>query len=163
MTTQQQRQQIDISQAKAKKPAHRGIAGFPPLTDGRAIQQREHIVKDVYTKLVQDDIAAIALTGIGGVGKSTLAALIYRYTEDQRHTHSSSFLAETLWLTVDPAVTFADLAGNLFEALDKPLPDLGSLASQNQAIALFNALNGTDKPRLIILDQFENLLTRKKS
>src|SRR5205085_9474147 len=60
--------------------------------------------------------------------------------------------------TLDSAVTFTDLAGNLFEALGKPLPDLSNLAPQNQAVALFNALNTTDKPRLIILDQFENLL-----
>lgn len=38
------------------------------------------------------------------------------------------------------------------------MPDLGNLAPQNQAVALFNALNSTNKPRLIILDQFENLL-----
>lgn len=138
--------------------SHRGILGLPPPTDPRTIQQREHLVKDVYARLTQPGITAIALTGIGGVGKSTLAALLYRYAEEQRHTHSSPFLAETIWLTIDPAVTFADLAGNLFEALGKPLPDLSSLAPQNQAVALFNALNTTDKPRLIILDQFENLL-----
>jgi hypothetical protein len=145
-------------QPSFEKPAHRGIVGFPPLTDGRAIQQREHVVKDVYRKLMQDNITAIALTGIGGVGKSTLAALIYRYVEEQRHSYTSPFLAETIWLTVDPAVTFTDLVGNLFEALGKSLLDLSNLAPQNQAVALFNALDSTDKPRLIILDQFENLL-----
>src|SRR5205823_4297909 len=48
--------------------------------------------------------------------------------------------------------------GNLFEALRKPMPDLSNLAPQNQAVTLFHALNTTDQPRLIILDQFENLL-----
>ena len=118
------------------KPAHRGIVGLPPPTNPRTIQQREQAVREVYTKLIQQDITAIALTGIAGVGKSTLAALIYRYVEEQRQTHTSPFQAETLWLTIDPAVTFADLAGNLFEALDKPLPDLGNLAPQNQAVIL---------------------------
>jgi transcriptional regulator with XRE-family HTH domain len=140
------------------KPAHRGIVGLPPPTDPRTIQQREQVVREVYTKLIQSDITAIALTGIGGVGKSTLAALIYRYVEEQRQAHTSHFLAETLWLTIDPAVTFDDLAGNLFEALGKSLPDLGNLAPQNQAVALFNALKTTEKPLLVILDQFENLL-----
>ncbi len=140
------------------KASYRGIVGLPPPTDPRTIQQREHVVREVYTKLIQPDITAIALTGIGGVGKSTLAALLYRYVEEQRRTHTSLFQAETLWFTIDPAVTFADLAGNLFEALGKPLPDLSNLAPQNQAVALFNALNTTDKPRLIIIDQFENLL-----
>jgi len=140
------------------KVSYRGIIGLPPPTDPRTIQQREQVVKEVYSKLTQPDITAIALTGIGGVGKSTLAALIYRHVEELKHTSTSPFQAETLWLTVDPSVTFADLTGNLFEALKNPMPDLGNLASQNQAVALFNALNSTDKPRLIILDQFENLL-----
>jgi tetratricopeptide (TPR) repeat protein len=140
------------------QPAHRGIVGLPPPTDPRTIQQRQHIVKHVYTKLTQPGITAIALTGIGGVGKSTLAALIYRYAQEQHSSQNSQFLTEALWLTVDPAVTFADLVGNLFEALDKPMPDLSNLAPQNQAVALFNALNTTDKPRMVILDQFENLL-----
>ena len=140
------------------KPSHRGIVGLPPPIDPRTIQQREQVVREVYTKLIQSDITAIALTGIGGVGKSTLAALVYRYAEEHRQTHTSPFLTETLWLTIDPAVTFADLAGNLFEALGKPLPDLANLAPQNQAVALFNALNTTEKRRLVILDQFENLL-----
>ena len=98
------------------KTTHRSIIGLPPLTDPRTIQQREQVVREVYGKLVQPDITAITLTGMGGVGKSTLAALIYRYVEELRRTHNSPFLAETLWFTIDPAVTFAELAGNLFEA-----------------------------------------------
>ena len=136
------------------KTAYRGIVGLPPPTDPRTIQQREHVVKEVFTKLIHTEISAIALTGIGGVGKSTLAALIYRHVEAQ----DRPFQADPLWLTIDPAVTLTDLAGNLFEALGKPLPNLSNLAPQNQAVALFNALNTTDKRRLVILDQFENLL-----
>ena len=140
------------------RSTHRGIVGLPPPTDPRTIQQRQHVVKEVFTKLTQPGVTAIALTGIGGVGKSTLAALVYRFAEEQRSTHNGPCMSEALWLTVDPAVTFADLAGNLFEALGKLLPDLGNLAPQNQAVALFNALNSTENPRLMILDQFENLL-----
>jgi tetratricopeptide (TPR) repeat protein len=149
---------LPTASPSSTKPSHRGIFGLPPPTDSRTIQQRERVVKEVYTQVTQPDITAIALTGIGGAGKSTLAALIYRYAEEQRQMHSSPFLAETLWLTVDQATTFADLVGNLLEALGKPLPDLSHLAPQNQAVALFNSLNATDKPCLVILDQFENLL-----
>ena len=138
--------------------SYRGIVGVPPPTDPKTIQQREKVVKEVYDRLTQPDITAIALTGIGGIGKSTLAALIYRYTEDQRQAGNGPFSAEPLWLTVNPAVTMADLAGTLIEALGKPMLDLGTLLPQNQAAALFNALNTVDKPRLVTLDQFENLL-----
>ena len=94
----------------ADKASHRGIVDLPPATDARTFQQCEHVVKAVYTKLTQPDIAAIALTGIGGAGKSTIAALIYRYVEVQRQAQNGSFQAETLWFIIDPAVTFADLA-----------------------------------------------------
>lgn len=137
---------------------HRGIIGLPPPTDPRTIQQRESAVRDIYAKLIQLDITAIALTGIGGVGKSTLAALIYRYAEEQRQIHSAQLSIEAIWLTIDQAVSFADLAGNLHKAVGKPLPDLSSLSPHSQAVSLFNALNATDRPRLIVLDQFENLL-----
>jgi hypothetical protein len=49
------------------RPTHRGIVGLPPPTDPRTIQQRQHVVKEVYTKLTQPGVTAIALTGIGGV------------------------------------------------------------------------------------------------
>src|SRR6266487_424550 len=140
------------------KRAYRGIMGVPPPTDPRTIQQRETVVKDIYTKLTQPDITAFVLTGIGGVGKSTLAALVYRYAEEQRHAGKGLFASEAVWLNIDPAVTFADLAGNLFEVLDKPLPDFTNLSLQHQAMALMNVLNTADQPRLVVLDQFENLL-----
>lgn len=140
------------------KHAFRGIRGVPPPTDPRTIQQREKVVRDVYAKLIQPDTTAVVLTGIGGVGKSTLAALIYRYAEEQRRGGSGPFTAEAVWLNIDAAVTFADLAGNLFEVLGKPLPDFANLSLQHQAMALFNVLNTADQPRLVILDQFENLL-----
>jgi tetratricopeptide (TPR) repeat protein len=144
-----------IASAKA---AFRGILGFPPPTDSRTIQQREKVVKEVYANLTQPDITAIVLTGIGGVGKSTLAALIHRYAEEQRRGGSGLFGASALWLRIDPTVTMTDLAGTLFEALGKPMLDLGDLTPQNLAVALFNALNMTEQARLIVLDQFENLL-----
>jgi tetratricopeptide (TPR) repeat protein len=140
------------------KRAYRGIMGVPPPTDPRTIQQRETVVKDIFARLIQPDITAVVLTGIGGVGKSTLAALIYRYAEEQRRSGNGSFHAEAIWLNIDPAVTFADLAGNLFEVFGKPLPDFTNLSLQHQAMALLNVLNTTDQPRLVVLDQFENLL-----
>jgi hypothetical protein len=136
----------------------RGIAGFPPPTDPKTIQQRKQVVEGIYTQLIQPNISAIVLTGIGGVGKSTLAALVYRHAQEQYSQGSPPFASEPLWLTVDPAVTFADIAGNICKALGKPIPDFGNLALPNQAAALFNALKTAEKPRLVVLDQFENLL-----
>jgi len=144
--------------APGERATYRGIVGVPPPTDPRTIQQRQKAVQDIYRRLLRQDLTAIALTGIAGVGKSTLAALIYRYAEEQRRAGSGIFTAESLWLNVDSSVTMADLAGNLFEALHQPMPDFANLSLQNQALALFNALNGAEDARLIIFDQFENLL-----
>jgi tetratricopeptide (TPR) repeat protein len=136
----------------------RTIVDFPPLTNPKIIQQREEAVKDIYARLSQPSITALVLTGIGGLGKSTLAALLYHYAEEQRLRGNGLFTSETLWLTLGSAVTLVDLAVSFFAALDKPFPDFSNLAPSHQALALFNALKTLEKPRIIILDQFENLL-----
>ena len=141
-----------------EKAVYRGIRGVPPPTDPRTIQQREKAVREIFARLIEADVTALVLTGIGGVGKSTLAALLYRYAEEQRRAGNGPFMAEAIWLNIDSAVTLADLAGNLFEVFGKPLPDFANLSLQHQAMALFNVLNTTEQPRLVILDQFENLL-----
>jgi len=140
------------------KTAYRGIVDRPPPTDPRTIQQREKAVKDIYRMLGQSDVTAVVLMGIGGVGKSTLAGLVYQYAERQRSAGSGSFTAEAIWLRIDPAVTMSDLTGTLMGALGRAMPDVSNLSPQNQAVVLLDALNGVDKARLVILDQFENLL-----
>jgi tetratricopeptide (TPR) repeat protein len=131
----------------------------PPPTDARTIQQRDIAVRTVYVKLTQPETTALVLTGIAGVGKSTLAALVYHYAESQRLAGKGPFKGEALWLTIDAAtVTMTDLIGTIFHALNIPLPELSNLAPQNQAATLFNTLNTVDETRLIVLDQFENLL-----
>ena len=137
---------------------HRSIVGLPAPTEPRTIHQREKDVCEVYTQLTQPDVTAVVLTGIGGVGKSTLAALVFRYSEEQRQIGNGLFTGEPIWLRVDPTVTLSELASNLFEAWGITPPDFGRLAPQSQAAELFRALKTRDKPRLIILDQFENLL-----
>jgi tetratricopeptide (TPR) repeat protein len=141
-----------------EKIVYRGIMGLPPPTDPRTIQQRQKAVADIYARLIQPNTSAVVLTGIGGVGKSTLAALTYRYAEEQRQQGRGPFSAPAVWLNIDSAVTMADLAGNLCEVFGKPLPDFSNLSLQHQALALFNILNTPDECRLLVLDQFEDLL-----
>lgn len=141
-----------------EKDSYRGILGLPPPTDARTIQQRVAAVQEVYTLLTEPAISAVVLTGIGGVGKSTLAALVYSHAERQRQAGQGPFTGPAIWLNIDQAVTMADLAGNLCEVFGKPLPDFSNLSLQHQALALFNILNTPDESRLLVLDQFENLL-----
>ena len=146
------------SSPPVKNVNYRGIKGLPPPTEPKTIQQRVKNVHEVYALLTQPDVTALVLTGIGGVGKSTLAALVFHHAEEQRRMGNGLFTDEPIWLRVDPAVTLPELAGNLFEVLGITLPNFSNLAPQNQAAELFKALNAVDKPHLIILDQFENLL-----
>src|SRR5258708_6239941 len=137
-----------------------GIAGLPPPTNPRTIQPRAKEVQEIYAPLTQDDTTALLLTGIGGAGKSTLAALVFEYAEKQRIDGQGPFMAEALWLRVDAAaeIGMTDLMGNLMEAPRKANPNIGRLTPANQAAALFNALNTTEKARLVILDHFKNFL-----
>ena len=143
--------------APSSSMAYRGIRGVPPLTDKSAIEQRTSLVEAILTKLTQPYLNALILAGIGGVGKSTLASLIYHHVRMQQEAGCSPFLDPPLWLQVDAPTTFADIMGTLYQALEKPLPDLKTLSPANLAHALCSLL-GMAPARLIVLDQFEHLL-----
>src|SRR6266581_325734 len=135
------------------------ITGSFPPTDPKTIQQRRKLVEEVYAALTKPDINCLVLTGIGGMGKSTAAALVYKYAEEQRKDGKGPFAAEALWITVEETTaTFAYLAETISAVLGKPIPDVAKLPPQNQAAALFNVLNTPDHLCLIVINQFENLL-----
>ena len=146
------------SHPDGKARAYQSIVGFPPPTSPRTIQQREGAVRAIYAKLLQADTTAVVLTGIGGVGKSTLAALVYRYALERYQAGEGPFNAQPLWLTINESVTMMDIVGTLLEVLGPPFPDLEGLTPHGQVMALFHALNSESNTRLIVLDQFENVL-----
>lgn len=141
-----------------KARLYQNITGVPPPTNPRTVQQRERDVQTVYAKLLQADTTAVVLTGIGGVGKSTLAALVYHHAQEHYQLREGPFTAQPLWLTVNESVTMMDLVGTLLEVLGTSLPDLERLTPHSQIMMLFHALNSENDARLIILDQFENVL-----
>lgn len=157
--------QVPISQSLSPeklptiiKNVHRDIRGLPPPTLPKIIHQRRRVVEEIYALLTRQDVSAIVLTGIGGVGKSTLAALVSRYIEEQYRMGIGVFAAVPIWISIDPTVTLADLAGTIFEILDLSMPDFDQLAPSDQALTLFNALNAEKMARIVVLDQFESLL-----
>lgn len=129
-----------------------------PPTDPGSIQQREAVVKEVYAELGAHNRCAVVLQGMGGIGKSTLAALVFKYAEQQRKEGKGWFAADAVWLNIGLATTFPDMAANILDALGVNIPDFPKLLPQQQVYALIKALNSTNKPRLIVLDQFENFL-----
>lgn len=146
-------------------PPYSDISSLPSPTDSTAILQRKEAVQQIYARLIQSETTAIVLTGIAGIGKSTLAALVFHYVENQRYQgwrgflrDKSPFAAETIWLKVDPSKKVTDIAGTLFKCLGELVPpDFDDLSPQAQALKLTGLLKTTKKPRLIILDQFDTL------
>src|SRR5260370_20888411 len=104
----------------------RGIAGLPPPTNPRTIQPRAKEVQEIYAQLTQDDTTAVVLTGIGGAGKSTLAALVSQHAEKHRIDGKGPFMAEALRLRVDPPpeLRITALTENLISPPRKPLPPI---------------------------------------
>lgn len=129
-----------------------------PSPAPKAIQQRERAVKDIYELLVQHNISSVALTGIAGVGKTTLATLVYEYAEKQRSVNEGLFTAPACWVDISPTTTLGDIAETILQALGTTIDDFAKLAPLSQATALFDVLRATEDPRLVVLDQFENLL-----
>jgi hypothetical protein len=134
----------------------RSIRGTPPLTDPSVIQQRTTLVESITIQLTQPNLNALVLTGIGGVGKSTLAALVYHAIEAQCQQSTDPFATPPLWLKIDASTTFADIMGTIYQALGKPLPDLKILSPANQAQA-FCTLLSIAPPQL--KEPFANLYT----
>ena len=147
-----------VKPAALIKNVHRDIRGLPPPTLSKIIHQRREVVEEIYALLTRQDVSAVVLTGIGGVGKSTLAALVFRYVEEQYRMGKGLFAAAPIWISIDPTVTLADIAGTIFEILDQSMPDFDQLAPHDQALTFFNALNSEKMARLVVLDQFESLL-----
>src|ERR1700692_886525 len=81
--------------------SYRDILANAPLTDPDIIQQRTTLVESITTKLMQPDLNALVLTGISGMGKSTVAALVYHFVEAQCQQETSHFAAPPLWLNID--------------------------------------------------------------
>jgi tetratricopeptide (TPR) repeat protein len=128
-----------------------------------SILQRDSLITVLYDRLVRPDCSALVLTGVAGIGKTTLAAQLYAYAENLHSKGAGPFTAEALWLTLDATTTITEMAHTLFEAFGEPVPAFATLTPQRQALALMTLLKNTVRPRLIVLDQFEHLLDWQQS
>jgi len=134
----------------------------PPATSLRVIQQPKRIVNDICQLFKQPDVTAVMLTGIAGVGKSTLAALVYqryRKKKDSLFFLGKFFTLTPLWFEVQTNSTFDELAGELFKKLGRSLPvDFLKKTPDVKASLLIHTMEQVHGPHLVFLDQFDNWL-----
>lgn len=131
---------------------------LPLSIEPSQLQRRPAQVEAVYRLLTQGEKTGVVLTGLAGVGKSTLARLICAYVEQERDGAQGGLFAPPIQVKLDKNMTFADLLVRLAHKLKQPMPDLGSASATGQALLLFKMLNTVNYPGLIVLDQFEYLL-----
>jgi tetratricopeptide (TPR) repeat protein/transcriptional regulator with XRE-family HTH domain len=132
-----------------------------PPTLPAYIQQREAVVSEVYKLLTRPEKSAVVLTGLAGAGKSTLAALVYRHAEKLRTAGQGPFPAPAIWFRGEPSMTMTTFVQMLLRALKQTRAGIEKLTPQDQAMVLLQALKENTAPCLLVIDQFEDLLTKK--
>ncbi len=132
-------------------------ATTPPYADPQTTMQRGDEVDTMQRMLSDADTSAVTLIGSPGVGKSTLAALLYRrqMLAKQQGLPAPHYM---VWLTMSNYTTLPDLIAALLNALEMPEPGLYLLRPEQQVATLARALRRPQENALIVLDQFELLL-----
>jgi tetratricopeptide (TPR) repeat protein len=151
---------IDMLQTRTFAPFVSGahlINMFPPI-DAETMIQRTSVIEKVYEALVRPDASAVLMTGLSGIGKTALAAQVYHHVERLRLSENCMFVNQSIWLPISATTTLATIAETLCRSLNRALLETRNLAPSLLAQELLRLLDTQEQPRLIILDQFEQLL-----
>jgi len=130
----------------------------PPTPHPEKSIPRPQAVAEIYRRLTGPEVSALVLTGIWGLGKSGLAAQICQFAEQQRQSGQGPFLASPLWFTLEETTSLAEVCATLCQASGVTLPEFQSMTPSDLVVTLCDLLQQGPKPRLIVLDQFENWL-----
>ena len=132
-------------------------ATVPPVTDEGTIMQRGDEVAMLQRMLSDSQTSAVMLTGEAGVGKSTLAALLYRRLEltAQAGLPSPKHL---LWLRIGAFATLPDVIAAMLSGIHAGDPGFFLQEPEQQIATLLKALRRSQESAFIVLDQFESLL-----
>lgn len=140
-------------------PAYRDMLWRRPCVPfSPSLAPRTSLVEAMYRRLTREEqITALILTGVGGIGKTTLAALLYYRAEQEVRAGRGPFAHPPLWLEMSPDLSLRDVIASLSRALGRPLPTGLPLFSPGAlAEALFTLLEAAE--RLVVFDQFETWL-----
>lgn len=136
------------------------LSDTPPAIDLRMTMPRSDEVNELVTLLSEPQTRTVLLTGPTGVGKSTLAALVF----DQFQSHMLEGLMEFrhyIWLRPGPRATWPDIVSALLNVLQGAgQPNRVSLTQQASIQRLYDLLRQRGQGALIVLDQCEELFDR---
>ena len=129
----------------------------PPFLNTTRIMQRADEVGAIQRMLTDPQTTTVVLVGDAGIGKSTLAALLYHRMLMAKNTGMPA-PSHLIWLSMNSYTTFPDMLAGLLHALHALEPDFALLKPQQQISSLLRALRRTQENALVVLDQFEELL-----
>lgn len=139
----------------------------PPPHQHSTILPRETLVNALYAQLTHSDVSSVVLSGLKGVGKSTLAAQVYDLAEQRRSAGEGPFTGAALWLKIEATGTLTDLLRVIAAALRQDYDSINHLPPPAKDFStpqlkpdleIFYLLKNSPTPRLIVLDQFETWL-----
>ena len=134
-----------------------GVHTTPPLLDSNVIMQRADDIDIVQRMLNDDETSAVLLVGNSGVGKSTVATLIYHRL---LLTKESGMPAphHLVWMQVNSYTTLSDLLVAMLSGIEVQQADLLLLTLEQQIALVLRALQRQQENALLVLDQFESLI-----
>ncbi len=151
---------VPVSASQALYQSDMDVLSPEPQT----FSQMPDKVDAIYRMISKQSVNAAVIYGVAGVGKSTLATMLFEHARIVRQTNAGPFQIEEHLLTIEPATTFAELGERILSLCRIPSPGLYHLLPKYQAKAFFSSLClDQDQPRLIVLDQFENLLDNRSA
>jgi len=135
-----------------------GVQTTPPLLDPDVIMQRADDIGVIQRMLTDAQTSTVLLVGEPGVGKSTLAALIYHrlLLAQQANMSAPNYL---VWLTVNSYTTFSDIFAAILQGVEVQITDFSLLSLEQQVQLVQRVLQRSQGNALCVLDQFESLLS----
>ncbi len=150
---------IPRQEEKPQRPTYGITTLTPPSTNTRFILQRADDVATVLRMLGGAQVSTVVLTGECGVGKSILAALVYRKLQVITPDESAPF-RHVAWIGTGPNASLPDCLAALLDSLNAGMPlfDFMMLKPEQQISFALHLLRRPGEGALVVFDQFEALL-----
>ncbi len=139
-----------------------GVHTTPPLLNSDMTMQRVDEIGVIQQLLTDVQTRTVMLVGDAGVGKSTLAALIY-YRLLSAQQAGMPAPGHLVWLAINSYTTLSDILAAILQGVGVPVTGFLLLPLEQQISQVQHTLQNIQEGALFILDQFESLLALRAS